>query len=425
MNLSRREERWAERRAARKDARAMREQAREIRRAGEQVSRALREEERHVEIHKAKELLRQALRGGEQLKVAENQTAIGCINSGPRLFSNLDVSADPGHQTPEETIESLRERDKKYDIPFSIEELLKFPVKSIGHLLQNRGDIKYCTNVACTFTREKFMAIAPRIPEYPKLQDLILTVLSCWVANSTPKTPCPKLKTAGRFCVHFLEACSASLPALIESSKTDKSLQKLFRICELFYFVVTIMAGGMTLDLNGIATQAIFSPSMIEQVVYSCGTIDKAPEGVCKHRLWNLASSSARGLVEIFSISEMVRQEGCELSSKFHLEKHGACNVQICQLNDENTTKVPQLHLLCKSQNCGTINFSQAKLNKIDIAEISKPGATAWTLNEKDPQPGAKNYLAISHVWANGTGVGEHTPGNVNRCLFRYFKTIA
>ncbi|KAF3129550.1 hypothetical protein TWF569_010471 [Orbilia oligospora] len=97
----------------------------------------------------------------------------------------------------------------------------------------------------------------------------------------------------------------------------------------------------------------------------------------------------------------MVQQERCKLSTEFHLYKHGVCNVQICQLNDENTTNVPQLHV-CGSGECGTVTFSQAKLDKIDIAEISKPGATAWTLDDEDPQLSAKDYLAISHVWANG-----------------------
>ncbi|KAF3170370.1 hypothetical protein TWF225_009814 [Orbilia oligospora] len=120
----------------------------------------------------------------------------------------------------------------------------------------------------------------------------------------------------------------------------------------------------------------------------------------------------------------MVQQERCKLSTEFHLYKHGDCNVQICQLNDENTTNVPQLHV-CGSGECGTVTFSQAKLDKIDIAEISKPGATAWTLDDEDPQLGAKDYLAISHVWANGTGVGEHASGKVNQCLFQYYKCVA
>jgi hypothetical protein len=35
------------------------------------------------------------------------------------------------------------------------------------------------------------------------------------------------------------------------------------------------------------------------------------------------------------------------------------------------------------------------------------------------------NYIVISHVWSNGTGVGIKQSGYVNSCLFSYFADVA
>lgn len=39
-------------------------------------------------------------------------------------------------------------------------------------------------------------------------------------------------------------------------------------------------------------------------------------------------------------------------------------------------------------------------------------------------QVGCERYMAISHVWADGTGKGN-TPGRVNECLFDFFARLA
>ena len=49
---------------------------------------------------------------------------------------------------------------------------------------------------------------------------------------------------------------------------------------------------------------------------------------------------------------------------------------------------------------------------------------TAWTENFQLAAEGQK-YIAISHVWSDGTGAGLQKAGTVNRCLFKYFTDIA
>ncbi|KAF3165391.1 hypothetical protein TWF788_000744 [Orbilia oligospora] len=316
--------------------------------------------------------------------------------------------------------------------PDFIPRLLNDPVKIIRGSFQAFGcDIKDCTNPKCADSKKRFKPIVPNVPESRWLQNFILNVISCWTTASYIWTETfVGLNIVKSFCEWVLNLLSDSPLTSLESG-TDPG--RLLPICELFYFALVkmheadLVAGKHNYSQGvGTPTQLVLSPPMIELGVYSCRAIDDVPEGVCKHRLWNLASFSKRGLIELLTISRLLGEKRCKLSGPHHLDKHRACNVQVCQLNDENTTNIPQRHSdCCGSKDCPTVEFSQAKLNKIDIRKISEPGATAWTLDEKHPQLGAEDYLAISHVWANGTGVGEHAPGKVNRCLFRYFKSIA
>ncbi|KAJ4171713.1 hypothetical protein NW754_000292 [Fusarium falciforme] len=56
--------------------------------------------------------------------------------------------------------------------------------------------------------------------------------------------------------------------------------------------------------------------------------------------------------------------------------------------------------------------------------EGGKP--TAWHIEDRRLCTTEESYMAISHVWADGTGVGGGRPaGTVNQCLLGYFSTIA
>ncbi|EGX53750.1 hypothetical protein AOL_s00004g409 [Orbilia oligospora ATCC 24927] len=218
----------------------------------------------------------------------------------------------------------------------------------------------------------------------------------------------------GLFCGEFIRRFSTDPP---NDSTPHGYLAELFHMYNLFYFASKKIGNLYTPE--ALLAHNIFDPSMIASVLHSCGAIDNLQNGVCKHRLWNLAASLPQGIIEIVHISRML--EHCDLS-RYHLDKHGACNAQVCLLNEENTTDIPQRHE-CESKLCGSVIFDPANLDSMSISELAETSATAWTL-EANPKPRAEDYLAISHVWANGTGVGEH-PGRINKCLFLLFKEFA
>ena len=41
---------------------------------------------------------------------------------------------------------------------------------------------------------------------------------------------------------------------------------------------------------------------------------------------------------------------------------------------------------------------------------------TAWSLDGMSLVPKGKSFLAVSHVWSDGTGVGSWKAGEVNSC---------
>src|SRR5262249_50839957 len=70
---------------------------------------------------------------------------------------------------------------------------------------------------------------------------------------------------------------------------------------------------------------------------------------------------------------------------------------------------------------CTTIRFDPAVLD----GAVDGGLPTAWGIDTgsmiEPPQP----FMAISHVWSDGTGAGAWQPGLVNECLYRFFRTIA
>ncbi|KAI0547640.1 hypothetical protein F4679DRAFT_597475 [Xylaria curta] len=71
---------------------------------------------------------------------------------------------------------------------------------------------------------------------------------------------------------------------------------------------------------------------------------------------------------------------------------------------------------------CSLFEFDHEQLCK--ALYDKQPQSIAWTA---DLQLASKHqsYIAISHVWSDGTGIGLRKSGTVNACLFKYLTDIA
>ncbi|KAI1369735.1 hypothetical protein F5Y08DRAFT_347347 [Xylaria arbuscula] len=103
-------------------------------------------------------------------------------------------------------------------------------------------------------------------------------------------------------------------------------------------------------------------------------------------------------------------------------EDHSACSIDFCEFSTRNFTATNnEIHsrkgVFLPIKNL----FSDYKL--VRAIESNRP--TAWGFDGstllKHPRP----FMAISHVWSDGTGAGIWPSKQVNECAYRYFQRIA
>ncbi|KAK9415026.1 putative Heterokaryon incompatibility domain-containing protein [Seiridium unicorne] len=159
--------------------------------------------------------------------------------------------------------------------------------------------------------------------------------------------------------------------------------------------------------------------------------------GICPARIWNISLLSPYGVESVLHIAKVIIKVPSPRSKAFHLH----CTDQHCSISITNSTLARQAHK-CEGDDCQETRFPPDVLNDAFQREAKTDAGkwcnSAWQIipdgvippllwQYEAPlceDPGS-SYMAISHVWSDGTGVGMKSPGSVNRCLFEYFRTIA
>lgn len=274
-------------------------------------------------------------------------------------------------------------------------------------------DISKCHGASCSSTRDKLQLVAPfyDLEDCPDLRDWALNLMSCWITyRGMSQDPELTPQCAVEFCKMFL--AEQKSPGISAPFIGRSSLQ----ICDLFQWV----AG--TLPSHNWYSQQVLEGRLgrraVTSMIMGVSGLD-IPKGVCRYRFWNIAMSTPRGSIELIALKSLL--QNFRLTDRHH-DRHEDCTVQSCLQNDENTTAIPQLHLCSAPNDCRTIQFEINDVNQFSRLEY---GATAWSILTGQPTLGSKRYMAISHVWSNGTGIGLGGPGNVNQCLVHHFKNIA
>lgn len=155
--------------------------------------------------------------------------------------------------------------------------------------------------------------------------------------------------------------------------------------------------------------------------------------GYCPNRVWAVASSHTERehiLPQLFPETSH-NGEGPEapnnqqISLYNDLGVHRGCTFDFCEQSQMNFTSVSQRHESpsCKAKPCGRI---EGRFNAAVLADAAMNGeATAWQLYGVKLVRPHQTYVAISHVWSDGTGTGTWPAGEVNICLFHFFASIA
>jgi len=141
---------------------------------------------------------------------------------------------------------------------------------------------------------------------------------------------------------------------------------------------------------------------------------------LCLRRIWAVAAilpDRAKSLPSLIPTPGLFSVPGHD---RDHHE-HEQCTFDFCEHSRVDFTSVAQLHESCHAKSCGQMVFFLDRLN--DHLSEGKP--TAWKLDGQALLDTSHSYMAISHVWADGTGTGTWGPGKVNKCLYKFFSKIA
>jgi hypothetical protein len=190
--------------------------------------------------------------------------------------------------------------------------------------------------------------------------------------------------------------------------------------CEVIYWMLTIQ------NFNGMVNviEGKWGPNFLPQKVVKNGVMEalrKAKSsGLCKNRLWNLLNIMERREVDLPGL-----MESTEKYPAFRHEGHGECETNYCEFNHLDTTKMKQLHKIehQRTDNCPQIIYP---VKDLEISVDNGKGSVWSRHGYQMAEPGSK-YVAISHVWLDGTGIGAGGRagiGKVNKCLADFFLRI-
>ncbi|KAH8590394.1 hypothetical protein B0O99DRAFT_552118, partial [Bisporella sp. PMI_857] len=135
---------------------------------------------------------------------------------------------------------------------------------------------------------------------------------------------------------------------------------------------------------------------------------------LCPHRIWAIS----RSLQTMESNLPTLIPTG--MVSVISHKGHDRCTFDFCEYSRLDYTSVTQRHE-CLDGNCDPRSFPPQTLEE----HIRAGKFTAWKLDGWSMIDPSQPFMAISHVWADGTGTGTLGAGMVNECLYDLFHKIA
>ncbi|KAI0896193.1 hypothetical protein F4806DRAFT_496312 [Annulohypoxylon nitens] len=292
-----------------------------------------------------------------------------------------------------------------------------------------------CHNGACQRRREAFAAVAPECT-WDALRNFLLMCLGCRI---------PKEKWS--FVQDIILPESTNVYSIHLEHDVPKSFCIDIRgVLDLCRWSERIARGeldeldlGVVPDDERLNNQHSFKVWQTISPEYDSHALAVSQEchnnNICLNRLWNASFHHSNTSVGVYYLGKSVLMLEDYPIPKDHLsqmENHKQCTPQYCLHAHDNSTLAKQAHK-CLTQDCEKeIEFPTSLLDKASEAIDPSTGwfNTAWYLRQPNVEPSVMkleetNYMAVSHVWANGTGLGLKTPGRINQCLYDYFAKIA
>ena len=220
---------------------------------------------------------------------------------------------------------------------------------------------------------------------------------------------------------------------------TSVDVAEVFQLVMWFRHVTRNDHGGLTVDAP-FWYDDDFIPVASTAVSKASAKIRKL--GFCQQRVWEVVTNRIDGvpeLVPFVSALECFPQlrhnkhkscipgdnhksctAGDDNKSCTPGEDHESCTPGFCEYATLNFTSVDQLHK-CSNKGCGLTTEDMFEQSLLVEALKDPAKTTAWALDGKSLVARGTSYLAVSHVWSDGTGAGKWEAGHVNKCLWQFF----
>jgi hypothetical protein len=140
---------------------------------------------------------------------------------------------------------------------------------------------------------------------------------------------------------------------------------------------------------------------------------------ICPSRLWVAAGENLARIMPDLDLIARPRKSDANYSD------HSDCTPDFCEHSQRDFTRVKQRHE-CADSRCLQIEglFRKDVLENA-VVNAGKASSTAWALDGEYTLQHPWPYMAISHVWSDGTGVGVRDDETINECLYKFFADIA
>ena len=142
--------------------------------------------------------------------------------------------------------------------------------------------------------------------------------------------------------------------------------------------------------------------------------------GFCQKRVLEVVRYGYDGEVDLVPLVRAL-----EHLPQLRHKGHVSCTPRFCGEAIKNFTSVDQLHKCVDSSKCGTTDGKMFDQRLLVAALHDNTATTAWTFDGMSLVPRGMSYLAVSHVWSDGTGAGAWKAGEVNECLWEFWVGIA
>jgi hypothetical protein len=288
----------------------------------------------------------------------------------------------------------------------------------------------------CPCDRSSFLDMMPRCPTWPGLEEWVAQVVACGRHRYMELS----LETPEDFNDYFCFLMESLWWAIKDTSIVSPEP----RAHPKFWIDLEYLRWEGTVDIPEVlgliswfvGTSGILNtlPNRLHYSSKFGNLVGKAMAyaedlGLCLQRVWSLGSVAPGrelgllGLLPVIPTNEVGR-------SCWQDRRHSTCTADYCSQSALNFTSVEQLHLCPDPSVCKLTDglFSQDLLLEA-LAPLEKDPdrfvPTAWALDGKSVIKEEQPFMAVSHVWSDGTGAGTGSTGNVNECLWQFFTQIA